>query len=165
MNSNSHTVNYRLASKHDFPQLASIYCLLYKNSSLGENWKQESALALFNYFYALHPDIFIVAEVDSQPIGAIMSLVKPWHDGNRLIETEVFVDANFQHHGIGTMLFKEHFRLAMQNYSAQFIEAHTYEESNGYPLKWYIKQGYKVARDILVIEGEISNVTEYLKAH
>ena len=92
MNSNVKNIKYRPVKESDLAELAKIYCKLYTNSALHENWTQETAYALLKYFYNSTPDIFIVAEIDGRAIGTIASLVKPWHDGNRLIETEIFVD-------------------------------------------------------------------------
>lgn len=162
MSSDKTTINYRLAKENDLPNLAKIYCSLYANSALEENWNQTSAHKLLKYFYDLFPDIFVVAENDGQAIGAIASLVKPWHDGNRLIETEIFVDQNFQKNGIGSKLFQEHFKLAMKEYDAKIIEAHTYEEADGHPLNWYRKQGYEIIHDWFVINGNIDKIYQYL---
>lgn len=165
MSSKNSKVSYRKAQKQDLAKLAQIYCSLYTNSALSENWNQESAYELLHYFYQHNPEIFVVAEIDKLVIGAIMSLVKPWHDGNRLIETEVFVDSQYQKNGIGSKLFLEHFRLAIQEHNAKVIEAYTYEEPDGHPLSWYRKQGYEVIRDWFVINGEIAKVCEYLETH
>lgn len=89
-----------------------------------------------------------------------MSLVKPWYDANRLIETEIFVANDYQKQGIATRMFHEHFKLAMEKYDAKIIEANTYKEENGYPLKWYTNQGYKII-DWYVINGNIKDVYTY----
>ena len=49
-----------------------------------------------------------------------MSIFKPWHDDNRLIETEIFVANDYQRKEIASRLFHEHFRLAMEKYDAKF---------------------------------------------
>lgn len=152
----------RLAKEEDLKSLAAIYTGLYRDSALGEEWTPETAYQLLRFFYSAHPDIFVVAEEGQKVVGAIMSLVKPWHDGNRLVETEVFVDTQYQQNGIGTALFCEHFRLAIEKYDAKVIEAHTYEESDGRPLNWYKKQGYEVVDDWFVINGDIRALYDYL---
>lgn len=162
MNSDTN-INYRLVNEQDLPTLAKIYCTLYTKSALHENWDQASAYKLLKFFYDHNSDIFVVAENNGQAIVAIASLVKPWHDGNRLIETEVFVAEKHQHKGIGSNLFEKHFGLAMKKYNTKIIEAHTYEEPDGYPLNWYRKQGYEVIQDWFVINGEIGKVYNYLK--
>lgn len=153
-------INIRLAKKEDLKLLAEIYKDLYCSSILNENWSVETAYKLLDFFYTLQSDIFIVAEEDDKVVGAVMSLVKPWEDGNRLIETEIFVAKDYQHKGIASKLFKEHFKKAMEKYDAKVIEAHTYQEEDGYPLNWYKKQGYEVI-DWYVINGDIKQAYEY----
>jgi ribosomal protein S18 acetylase RimI-like enzyme len=46
--------------------------------------------------YEKQRNLFFVAEENEKVVGAIMSGVKPWFDGNRLIDTELFVDKNYQ---------------------------------------------------------------------
>lgn len=154
-------INFRVAKKEDLKYLAEIYKDLYCNSILNENWSEDTAYKLLNFFYTLRPDIFIVAEDNNKVVGAIMSLVKPWHDGNRLIETEIFVSKDYQHKGIGSKLFQEHFKKAMEKYDVKVIEAHTYQEQDGYPLNWYKKQGYEIIDNWYVINGNIKQAYEY----
>lgn len=123
-------INLRLAKQEDLYILAEIYKDLYGKSTLNEDWSNEECYALFNFYYKLQKDLFIVAEVDGKVIAAIMSIIKPWNGGNRLIETEVFVDSNYQHQGIASKLFHKHFEMAMEKYNAKIIEAHTYQEQN-----------------------------------
>lgn len=154
-------VNIRLVKKEDLMTLAKIYKDLYGKSILNEDWTREKSYGLLEFFYKLQSDIFMVAEVDGKVVGAVMSIVKPWHDGNRLIETEIFVDNDYQRRGIASRLFHQHFRLAMEKYNTKVIEAHTYQEENGYPLNWYKKQGYKVINEWYVINGNIKEAYKY----
>lgn len=153
--------NIRLVRKEDLDELAKIYKDLYGKSILNEDWSIEKSYGLLNFFYTLQSDIFVVAEVDEKVVGSVMSIVKPWHDGNRLIETEIFVDKNYQRQGIASRLFHEHFKLAMEKYNAKIMEAHTYKEENGYPLNWYKKQGYKVINEWYIINGDIKEAYKY----
>lgn len=154
-------INIRLVKKEDLKELAKIYRDLYGKSILNEDWSIEKSYGLLDFFYKLQSDLFVVAEVDKKVIGAVMSLVKPWYDGNRLIETEIFVADEYQRSGIASRLFHKHFKLAMEKYDAKIIEAHTYKEENGYPLNWYKKQGYKVIDEWYVINGDIEEVYKY----
>ena len=153
----------RTAVTEDLPILSDIYNELYGNSILNENWSHEKSEALFKFFYKIQSDLFLVADVDGKAVGAVMSLVKPWHDGNRLIETEIFVATDYQKQGIASRLFREHFKIAIEKYDAQVIEAHTYQEEDGNPLKWYKKQGYKVIDSWYVINGNVKEAYEYFK--
>lgn len=86
-----------------------------------------------------------------------MSLVKPWHDGNGLIETEIFVAIDYQKQGIASRLFLEYFKIAIEKYDAKIIEANTYQEEDGNPLNWYKQQGYKVIDEWYVINGNVKD--------
>lgn len=154
-------IKLRLAKQEDLKPLAEIYKDLYGSSILNENWSIETTYNMLNFFYTLQSDIFIVAVDNEKVIGAVASLVKPWHDGNRLIETEIFVDKDYQHKGIGSKLFQEHFKIAMEKHDAKIIEAHTYQEEDGYPLNWYKNQGYEVINDWYVINGNIKDAYNY----
>lgn len=156
-------IKLRLAKKDDLKPLAKIYKDLYCSSILNENWTEETAYKLLDFFYTIQSDIFIVAEENEKVVGAVTSLVKPWHDGNRLIETEIFVDRGYQHKGIGSKLFQEHFKIAMEKHNAKIIEAHTYQEEDGYPLNWYKKQGYEIIDDWYVINGNIKDAYNYFE--
>lgn len=154
-------INIRLAKKEDLKELARIYKNLYGESILNEDWSIEKSYGLLDFFYKLQSDLFVVAEVDKKVVGAVMSLVKPWHDGNRLIETEIFVADDYQRQGIASRLFHKHFKLAMEKYNAKIMEAHTYQEEDGYPLNWYKKQGYEVIDEWYVINGNIKKAYQY----
>lgn len=153
--------NIRLAKITDLKPLAEIYKELYDNSVLNEHWSIEKAFQLCNFYYTKQPDLFVVAEENNSIVGAVMSLVKPWFDGNRLIETEIFVSKHYQRRGIASLLFEEHFRRAMALYNVETIEAHTYQDKDGYPLKWYLEQGYGLIDELLIINGNVRQVYEY----
>lgn len=154
-------IDIRLVKEGDLKELAKVYKDLYGKSILKEDWSIEKSHDLLEFFYKLQSDIFVVAEVDEKVVGAVMSIVKPWHDGNRLVETEIFVADDYQGKSIASRLFHEHFRLAMEIYDAKVIETHTYQEENGYPLNWYKKQGYKVIDEWYIINGDIRESYNY----
>lgn len=159
-------INIRLVQEKDLAPLSMIYKALYNNSSvLNENWTEESAFKLLYFYYTSQPDIFVIAEEDGVVVGAVMSLVKPWYNGNRLIETEIIVTESRQHCGIASKMFKEHFKRASDIYDVKTIEAHTFQDERGYPLKWYKKQGYTIDNNLLVINGNIPRVLSYFMAH
>ena len=152
----------RVAKETDLYSLAAIYSDLYNGSVLKEEWSVEKAYKLLHFYYSLQPDIFIIAEEDSNIVGGVASLIKPWFNGNRLIETEIFVGKNWQNQGIASRLFIEHFKRAMDLYDVKIIEVHSYQEENGFPLNWYRKQGYTIVDDLYIINGNIQQVYYYL---
>ena len=97
----------RLVKLEDIISLAPIYKELY-DADIGEFWSIESAGKLLKYWYDKQQDLFFVAEEDGKAVGAIMSGVKPWFDGNRLVDTELFVAKDYQEKHIGRELYKKH---------------------------------------------------------
>ena len=133
----------RLVKKEDIKYMAPIYKDLYDDADIGENWTIEKAEELLTYWYNKQGDLFYVAIEDGKPVGAIMSGVKSWFDGLRLIDTEIFVDMNYQHKHIGKSLMLEHLKQAKIKYNVKTIEFHAYGDETEFPQNWYNRIGYK----------------------
>lgn len=83
----------------DLEKIAGKYADYYNNSVLGENWTKESALKMFQYFYNQASDLCFVAYDQDEPIGIVMSALKPWWDGMHLEDGEIFVCREYRHGG------------------------------------------------------------------
>lgn len=127
----------RLVKLEDIKELAITYKELYDDADIGEFWSIESAEKLLNYWYEKQKDLFFVAEEDGKPVGAVVSGIKPWFDGNRLIDTEIFVAKNYQEKHLGKELYKKHLSEAQRIYNAKVIEFHTYGNEMEFPQNWY----------------------------
>ena len=153
----------RLVKLQDIKDLAIIYKDLYDDVDIGEFWSVESAEKLLNYYYDKQRDLFWVAEEDGKAIGAIMSSVKPWSNGNRLIDTEIFVAKNYQEKHLGKELYKKHLSEAQRIYNAKVIEFHTYGDESEFPQNWYNKIGFKRDKELIIMNANIEKVLEHLK--
>lgn len=71
---------------------------------------------------------------------------------------EIFVVKEYQHKGIAKLLFKTLFEYAIKKYDATVLEAHTYEDEDGFPLAWYKKVGFETADDLKIIRGDIRKI-------
>ncbi len=111
----------RLVKKEDIKHLALIYKELYDDADIGENWTIEKSNELLEYWFNKQSDLFYVAEEDGKPVGAIMSGVKSWFDGLRLIDTEIFVSKKYQEKHIGKSLLLEHLKQAKIKYNVKFL--------------------------------------------
>lgn len=147
-----------LKTEEDLATIAGHYANYYANSVLGEKWTTEKATDLFKYFYKQNPDLFFVAYDNDKPVGVIMSVLKPWWDGNHLEDGEVFVLPAYQHKGIAKSLFKALFKHAIEKYNATTLEAHTYEDENGFPYSWYKRLGCDTINDWKIINGNIKEI-------
>lgn len=151
-----------LKRKDDLNKIAEEYANYYQKSVLGENWTTESAIQMFKYFYNQKPDLCFVAYNQERPIGVIMSTLKPWWDGMHLEDGELFVCSEYRHGGVAKALLKALFIYATEQYQAKTLEAHTYEDENGFPYCWYKRLGFETINDWKIISGDISKIIEKL---
>lgn len=152
----------RLVQKSDIDELASIYKELYDNADIGENWTIERAKELLLYWYDKQPDLFFVDIEDDIPVGAIVSGVKSWFDGPRLIDTEIFVSNKCQKKHIGKNLMLEHLKAAKIKYNACMIEFHTYGEESEFPQNWYNRIGFEKDEELIIMHANIEEVLQKL---
>ena len=153
----------RLVRLEDIKSLAPIYKELYDDADIGEFWSIENAEKLLNYWYEKQKDLFFVAEEDGKAVGAVMSGIKPWFDGNRLIDTEIFVSKDYQEKHLGKELYKKHLSEAQRIYNAKVIEFHTYGDESEFPQNWYNRIGFKRDKELIIMNANIEEVIEHLK--
>lgn len=152
----------RCVKRDDFTDLAIIYKSLYDNIDLGESWSIENAYRLCDYWYEKQRDLFFVAEEQGKAVGAIMAGVKPWFDGNRLVDIELFVSEAFQHRHIAKELFKKLLFEAQEKYNCSVIEFHTYGDKKAFPQNWYRRIGCEQDERLIIMNGDIPNVLNYI---
>ncbi len=148
----------RIAKKEDLVELAKIYGELYNEIDLGERWSTESAKRYLEYWLEKQNDLFFVAEEDGNAVGGIVSIVKPWFDGNRLFDTELFVSPKYQHKHLGSLLLKRHLSEAIKRYNCTVIEFHTYGSEQGFPQNWYYRIGCKKDEKLTIMKAKLSEV-------
>ncbi len=155
-------INLRNATSGDLKTLASIYCAAYNSLNIGENWDESSALKLITYLFEDQPDLFFVALSDSEVVGGIVATVRPWWDGNHLIEGELFLLPEFQGVGIGVKLIKKLFTLARELYDVVAWDTYTHTVRE-HPLSWYKKLGFEEIGHWTMITGNVDKVLESIE--
>ena len=143
-------------------QLAVIYVSSYNTLNIGERWDTKKALELMRYFFQQQPDLFFVALVDGKLAGGTVAMVKPWWDGNHLIDGEVFVSPQYQKKGVGTKLLKRLFQEAHKNYHAISWDTYTHIVYD-HPLAWYKSLGFEPIRHWTMISGNVKTVLKKIK--
>lgn len=91
-----------------------------------------------------------------------MTCLKPWWDGMHLEDGELFVLKEYRQMGIAKNLIKTLFEYAIEKYDATMLEAHTYEDENGFPYCWYKKLGFETIDDWKIINGDIKKIVKKL---
>lgn len=152
----------RLAKEEDLKELAIIYKELYDDADIGEYWSVESALKLLQYWYDRQADLFYVAEEDAKVVGGVVSGIKPWFDGNRLIDGEIFVSKDYQGKHLAKLLMLEHLKEAMNKYGVKVMEFHTYGDEKEFPQNWYTRLGFKKDNELIIMNGEIEEAINNL---
>lgn len=153
----------RLVKKEDLDDLAVIYKDLYDNADIGEDWSIEKAKKLLEYWYNKQGDLFFVDEEDGILAGGVVSGIKPWFDGNRLVDGEIFVSNKYQGRHIANNLFKAHLEEAVKKYNANVMEFHTYGDETEFPQNWYTRLGIKKDNELVIMNGRISEILSKLK--
>ncbi len=151
----------RLMHAKDISELSKIYVRVYTDFDVGECWDIESAKKLMKYWYQRQPDLCLVAELDNKLVGCFMAGIKPWWDGNHLVDGELFVDPTYQKHGIGTQLSVAIYKAALKKYNVISFDATTFKRTK-FPLSWYKSQGYEVNKEWVLISGEVKKALKTL---
>jgi len=152
----------RLMKKKDLKKLAEIYVRVYKKFDVGERWNQKSAQKLLVYWFRRQPDLAFVAEHHRKVIGAFVAGIKPWWNGNHLVDGEIFVDPDYQKKGIGTLLSKTMFKEALRKYKAKVWIAYTFKKYE-FPLKLYKNLGFDEMKEWTIIYGDIKKALKKLE--
>lgn len=91
-----------------------------------------------------------------------MSGVKPWYDGMRLIDTEIFVSKEYQGKHIAKKLMLEHLKKAKLKYNAKMIEFHTYGDEKEFPQNWYSRIGLMKDNELIIMNGDVEKILNRL---
>lgn len=152
----------RPMKQDDLKELAQIYVEVYEDFDVGEKWDQESAQKLLKHFFDKQPDMCFVAEKGNQLLGGFLAGVKPWWDGNHLVDAELFVHPKHQKSGVGSQLSKHAYQEAKDKYQATYLDFVTFSGFD-FPLSWYKKQGFEVINGWTLISGELQEVLQNLE--
>lgn len=153
----------RLAKKEEVPQIAQTYVDAFSIAS-EEHWTQEAAENLLNYWFQKQPDLFFVAIDGGKIVGGITMGVKPWWDGNRLQDGELFVTSEYQKKGVGRLLSKRVLEEAINKYGVSTIECVTFS-GDTFPKTWYKKNGLKQSEDLIIMNGNCQEILKRLESN
>lgn len=155
-------VKIRNMREADIEVLSRIYAKVYEDFDVGEKWTVESSRELLSYWYKRQPDLCLVAEIEGKMIGAFVAGIKPWHDGNHLVDGEIFIATEYQKQGIGTVLSIAMYEKALKNYNAVCFDAITFKDKE-FPLSWYLSQGFEEIKNWTIISGNLKKVLNRLR--
>jgi len=152
----------RLAKKSDLKELARIFKKVYDHFDVGERWTNNAAYKYLEYIFKAQPDLAFLGEVDGKIAGGFFASIKPWWDGNHLVNGELFVDPNYQKHGLGLKLSIKLYEKAIKKYNAVIAESTTFKNKK-FPLVWHKKRGFKINDDWVLIWGNTNDMLQRMK--
>ena len=151
----------RAIADHDLDALGQVYVDSFREVDPSEKWTVERGAELIKFILTKQQDLAFLAQDEGKIAGAILGMVKPWWDGNHLVETELFLSPAFQKRKIGTKLFHHYLDTARRLYDVTVIEAVTFKNLE-FPISWYRSMGFKEKKDWQVMFGEVGDLIGYL---
>ncbi|MEI6462482.1 MAG: GNAT family N-acetyltransferase [bacterium] len=152
----------RPITEADLRTLAKIYVDVYTAFNVGETWTIDTSENMLRFWFKHFPDLSILAILDDKIVGAFLVGVKPWCDGNHLIDGEIFVHPDYQKKHIGSELIKEMFKIAKEKYQVVLFDTYTFRNFK-HPFDWYMRLGFKEIKEWAMISGNINDVLEKLE--
>lgn len=145
-------VKIRLVKPEELKKVSRVYSKVFTEFDVNEKWTEESAYRLLKTLYDRQKDLCFVAEVDESIVGGYFAAIKPWWDGNHLVDLELFVDIAYRNHGIGKKLCITMYREAIQKYHVCLVEGTTFKNKK-FPFSWHKSIGLEESKALILIEG------------
>jgi len=151
----------RQMKEEDLDEIAILYTDIYDKVDIGEKRTKETSYLLMKYWLSKQKDLCFVAIINDKIVGGFVAGIKPWWDGNHLIDGEIFVDYKYHKHKIGTKLSKVIYETALDKYEITSIDLVTFSK-NGFPLSRYEKLGFEKTKQLVMINGNPKEVLNKL---
>lgn len=154
----------RLVEEPDLLLLAQMYIAVYEKTNPSEIWTNESAYDFIRFFYNNCADLFFVLEVNGVLAGATWGQIKPWWNGNKIYNFEIFVCNEHQNKGLSKQLLLYFFTEAREKYSVSTIEVITFSDRT-FPLCYYEKLSIIPDKQLILLEGNMEEIVRRIKDH
>lgn len=143
-------------------ELASLYVKVYKKANPKEKWNTISAKKFIEYFYELCPDLFFIVKLNGKIVAGIWGPIKPWWNGNRTYDLEIFIDDEYQRNGLSKLILLHYFDVAINKYNVNSVEAITFNDRE-FPLSFYSKISLNKDQQLVLLEGNAQEIVFNLK--
>jgi GNAT superfamily N-acetyltransferase len=153
-------IRINIAGHEHIKELARVYVRSFRTR--GEKWTLKRAEALIKDYISKQSDMVLAARIDNKIVGGFLCLIKPWFDGNRLVETDLFVDPKLIRRGVGAILLKEVLTRAKKNYKAVIVEGITFTNLD-FPMSWYKRLGINQTKELMFVNGKIDTILKNLR--
>lgn len=150
----------RRNSNKAISMISEAYADHYNNAGLDEHWTKEDVERMLKWHRGQSlGHLFLVKwarDIDTNeefPVGFFTTYQKPYSGGTILWDGELFVLPEYRRYGIGTELVEASFQIGSE-LGIDFFESLTYEDENGFPLKFWQEIGVD-SSDLIHICGNI----------
>lgn len=155
-----HTIS--LIQEKDINKLSEIFSKSFTMADNEKPWDTLHSKNYLLYWLKKQPDMFFGAfNNEGEPIGAMVVNIKPWRTGTRCSDGVVFVDLEYQKHGVAKSLFNKVISEAIEKYDATSFEAVTFAGKE-FPLTWYQKIGINPDEHVVFIKGNCKDILNKL---
>ena len=143
MNDDSQTdqIGIRLATQGDLDELAAIYAECMTGAPGGELWSHDRAKRFLSMWLVRQPMLFFVAELDGKIVGGNVGDIKPYFDGPRFTDGEMFVSPTVRHRGVARALLERRVEDASRLYGVVAMETLANGNSDAV-LEWFSRLGF-----------------------
>src|SRR3989344_6935492 len=141
----------RRIDKTDLDTLAEIYTKVYSSDvfDVGERWTKRTAYELLFYWLKRNSELDFLMEDEKKIIAAFFIDVKPWWDGNHLVDGELFILPEYQKKEIEYQLMKFMLDYAIKMHNV--VKYDTYTFKNKSTLTWYESLGFTEIKEWSII--------------
>ncbi|MDR3614521.1 MAG: GNAT family N-acetyltransferase [Candidatus Obscuribacterales bacterium] len=141
----------------DLHELAVIYVSAFADPELNEHWTEQAAHALLSDWLKRQPDLAFVAESNNKLMGAFVVGIRPWWDGNHLVDGELFVALEHQGRGVARQLVQHVVLTAVEKYAVVVWESYTFRGQE-FPLNWYKRLGFREIEEWVMIRADVAEL-------
>ena len=149
-------LSIRLMKNEDLASLAAVYVRAFA-SEINEKWTEERAYALLADWFRRQPDLAFAAESGGKLVGGFVVGIRPWWDGNHLVDGELFVDLEHQGTGIAGRLIRQTLVTAVEKYAPVIWETYTFR-GQAFPMDWYKRLGFHEIEEWVMIRADVKQV-------
>ncbi|MFH0804715.1 MAG: GNAT family N-acetyltransferase [Patescibacteria group bacterium] len=135
-------ISIRLVNESELEDTGRAYGASFSDSEFGEHWTELQAIALIRTCYRIQSDLFYIAVDGQKVVGGVAARIKPWYDGMRLADIELFVIPSHRRRGIAKQLVAALLSTAVDKYRVSTIETLTGKPGD-FLHDYYLRHGFK----------------------
>src|SRR3989344_1499266 len=142
-------VKIRKVTKEELSAVGKVWASAFNDAYKWEHWSDENGVKIVSYMYEKQPDLFLLAEVDGEMVGATWGAIKPHFDGNHMVDGAVFILPKYQGKGLYRKLSTARLKEAMKKYKVTGVQILA-SSTNEFPISFYKRLGFKETSWVLL---------------